>query len=199
MDIDVSKVQNILEWVKRQIFLEGNVNSAHSRIVKRGQVYKCDLGVGVGSEIQKNGRPCVVVQHNKINKYSGIVVISPVTHTNKNLDCFVHITDKKDSVGNTILDGYVNVSAIRSIDKARIGDYICDLDSSEMDEIDNALAKSLDLFKHYQKLKNKYNDKIEYIKKLLFLLDDIKKITGSTDNKKIAEDLKKMLDNKSDS
>lgn len=53
MDIEINKVQHILEWVKKQIYLDANAEKAKSRIVRRGEVYQCDFGIGIGSEMQK--------------------------------------------------------------------------------------------------------------------------------------------------
>ncbi|MDE6030241.1 MAG: type II toxin-antitoxin system PemK/MazF family toxin, partial [Oscillospiraceae bacterium] len=131
MDIDLGKTQAQIDWLKQKLFLDANSKNAAKRKVKRGQVYSCELGVGVGSELQKK-RPCVILQNDIGNIKSSVTTIIPITHTHKALSCFRAIIPKYDNNGTLILDGYVNVSGIRSIDKARIGDYICDLTSSEL-------------------------------------------------------------------
>ena len=45
-----SKVQKCLEWLKTKLFLDLISSKAAKRIVKRGEVYKCNLGMGIGSE-----------------------------------------------------------------------------------------------------------------------------------------------------
>ena len=40
--------------------------------IKRGEIYLADLGEGVGSE-QKGVRPVLIVQNDKVNKYSPTV------------------------------------------------------------------------------------------------------------------------------
>lgn len=193
MNIDLSKTQAHLDWLKQKLFLDAMSKNAAKRTVKRGQVYNCELGMGVGSELQKK-RPCVIIQNDIGNAHSAVTTIVPITHTQKSLSCFVSIADKLDSNGTVILDGSANVSAIRAIDKARIGDYICDLEQNEMKEIDKALALNTDIFKHYLTLQNMYNDKLDYITKLNSILKDVKELLGVDDNKKILEELKKMLD-----
>lgn len=60
MNIDLTKTQQYLEWLKNKLYLNAIATSAKNRIVYRGQVYRCNLGVGIGSEECKE-RPCVVL------------------------------------------------------------------------------------------------------------------------------------------
>ncbi len=194
MKIDLNNVQTHLDWLKQKLFLDTMSANATKRRIKRGQVYYCELGIGVGSELQKK-RPCVIIQNDMGNIHSSVTTVVPITHGHKALNCFVPITDKFDNTGNLILDGSANVTAVRSIDKARIGDYICDVNSDELMEIEKALAINTDILKHYAKLQNMYNDKVEHTEKLNAILNDIKSLLDINDNKKIIEELKKRLDN----
>jgi len=56
--------------MERKFTLNLISEQAKKRFVTRGQVYKCDLGVGIGSEMQKE-RPCVIIQNNIGNYKSG--------------------------------------------------------------------------------------------------------------------------------
>ncbi len=60
MNIDLTKIQQYLEWLKNKLYLNAIASSAKNRIVYRGQVYRCNLGIGIGSEECKE-RPCVVL------------------------------------------------------------------------------------------------------------------------------------------
>src|SRR3712207_7639950 len=51
---------------------------ATKRIVKRGQVYDCLLGIGVGSEESKK-RPCVILQYDSANAKSPNTIVAPIT------------------------------------------------------------------------------------------------------------------------
>ena len=53
MNIDLNKVQRFLDWLKTQLYLDTLVVNASRRVVKRGQVYRCNFGMGIGSEMQK--------------------------------------------------------------------------------------------------------------------------------------------------
>lgn len=193
MNIDLGKTQAQIDWLKQKLYLDAVSPTAAQRSVKRGQVYYCELGVGVGSELQKK-RPCVIMQNDIGNFHSSVTTVIPITHTGKSLSCFTPITPKYNN-GTLILDGYANTAGIRSIDKARIGNYICDLTSAELKDIDKALAVNLDIYKHYLAMENKYNDKLTYIEKLNALLNEIKDVLDVDDNKKIIEAIKKVLDN----
>lgn len=193
MNIDLSETQAQIDWLKQKLYLNVQSQNATKRVVKRGQVYSCELGVGVGSEMQKK-RPCVIIQNDVGNARSATTTVVPITHTIKSLNCFVPIKEKYDVNGTVILNGSVNVSAIRSIDKARIGNHICDLETSEMKEVDKAIALNMDIFKHYKTLQNMYDDKLVYIEKLNAVLKEAKELLGVDDNKKIIEELKKVLD-----
>lgn len=165
MNIDLTKTQQYLEWFKNKLYLNAIAPSAKNRIIYRGQVYRCNLGVGVGSEECKE-RPCVILQYNSANRTSPNTVVAPITHTTSALPIVVPIAEKKDSSGKLILDGNVLLGNITCVSKARLGDYIADLTADEMRAVDKAISISLDTNHYYQTLQNMYNDKLQYIEKL---------------------------------
>lgn len=165
MNIDLTKTQQYLEWFKNKLYLNAIAPSAKNRILYRGQVYRCNLGVGVGSEECKE-RPCVILQYNSANRTSPNTVVAPITHTTSALPIVVPIAEKKDSSGKLILDGNVLLGNITCVSKARLGDYIADLTADEMRAVDKAISISLDTNHYYQTLQNIYNDKLQYIEKL---------------------------------
>lgn len=165
MNIDLIKTQQYLEWFKNKLYLNAIAPISKKRIIFRGQVYQCNLGVGVGSEECKE-RPCVILQYNSANKSSPNTLIAPITHSSSNLPIVVPITTKTDSNGNIILDGNVLLGNITCISKARLGDYITNLSPKEMNEIDTAIAISLDINHYYKTLQNEHRDKLQYIEKL---------------------------------
>lgn len=165
MNIDLTKTQQCLEWLKTKLYLDTISSSAKNRIVHRGQVYRCNLGIGIGSEISKE-RPCVILQYNSANRTSPNTLVAPITHTASTLPIVVPIAAKNDASGKTLLDGNVLLGNITCVSKARLGDYIADLTASEMKAVDRAVSLSLDTHHYYQSLYNAYNDKIKYIEKL---------------------------------
>uniref|UniRef100_N1ZQX8 mRNA interferase MazF n=1 Tax=Eubacterium plexicaudatum ASF492 TaxID=1235802 RepID=N1ZQX8_9FIRM len=163
--IDLTKTQQYLEWFKNKLYLNAIATSAKNRIVYRGQVYRCNLGVGIGSEECKE-RPCVVLQYNSANRTSPNTLVAPITHTTSTLPIVVPIAEKKDSSGKLILDGNVLLGNITCVSKARLSDYITDLSADEMKAVDKAISLSLGINHHYQTLQNMYDDKLQYIEKL---------------------------------
>ena len=165
MNIDLTKTQQYLEWLKDKLYLNAIAPAAKGRIVTRGQVYRCKFGVGIGSEECKE-RPCVILQYDSANKTSPNTIVAPITHTTSKLPIVVPITAQTDASGETILDGNVLLGNITCISKARLGAYITDLPADEMKAVDKAISLSLDINHHYTTLQNMYNDKLQYIEKL---------------------------------
>ena len=165
MNIDLTKTQQYLEWFKNKLYLNAIAPSAKNRIIYREQVYRCNLGVGIGSEECKE-RPCVILQYNSANRTSPNTLVAPITHTTSKLPIVVPIAEKKDSSDKLILDGNVLLGNITCVNKARLGDYITDLSVAEMKAVDKAISLSLDINHYYQTLQNMYNDKLQYIEKL---------------------------------
>ena len=166
MLIEFNKVQKFLDWAKDALRLDSFVSNAQGSRVQRGQVYRCNFGIGVGSEMQKD-RPAVIVQLNSLNYTSGNTIVIPITHDTGTMPCMVPITTVYESDGTTVrLDGQANTSNIACISKARLGDYVATLSGADMKAIDKALAMTAGLLPHYTDLQNKLNDKISYISRL---------------------------------
>lgn len=163
--IDLSKTQQYLEWLKTKLYLDSNASRASKRVVKRGEVYRCNLGLGIGSEECKE-RPCVILQSDAGNVTSPNTIVAPITHTGSTLPVVVPIANKYNESGEIILDGNVLLGNIVCVSKARLGDFVTKLDSSEMEAVDEAIAISVDIKRHYDKLKNILDDKLVYIGKL---------------------------------
>lgn len=61
--------------------------------IKRGPVYRCNFGCGIGNEMQKE-RPALIIQNNIANLRSGNTIVIPITHDNSTLPCVASITHK---------------------------------------------------------------------------------------------------------
>lgn len=162
MQIELNKIQELLDWVKTKLYLNTKVEQANKRYVKRGQVYNCYFGIGVGNEIQKL-RPCIILQNNIGNAKSGNIVVAPITHTYKDIPSIVKIDTQYNNDGVLLLDGYANISNILCVSKARLENYITTLSTVEIKQIDKAIAISLDLMQYYAKLNKNLEDKLKYI------------------------------------
>ena len=197
MQIELNKIQELLDWMKTKLYLNTKVDQANKRYVKRGQVYNCYFGIGVGNEIQKL-RPCIILQNNIGNYKSGNIVVSPITHTYKDIPSIVKINTQYNDDGTSLLDGYANVSNILCVSKARLENYITTLSTTEMKQIDIAIAISLDLMHYYAKLNRNLEDKLKYIQKIKSernlaqdQLKDLLDISGYSDFQELKKFLKK--------
>lgn len=165
MQIELSKIQELLDWMKTKVYLNTKVENANRRFIKRGQVYNCYFGIGIGNEIQKL-RPSIILQNNIGNSKSGNTIVAPITHTHKDIPSIVQIYTQYNINGELLLDGYVNVSNILCVSKARLENYITTVSPIEMKKIDRSIAISLDLMQYYSRLNENLEDKLKYIQKI---------------------------------
>ncbi|MDF2596148.1 MAG: transcriptional modulator of MazE/toxin, MazF [Clostridia bacterium] len=165
MNIDYSQITNMLDWLKEKLRLDANASSAKRRTVKRGQVYRCNFGCGVGSEMNKE-RPSVIIQNDIGNQHSGNTIVIPITHDSSSLPCVANLIPQQDANGSTILDGQANASNMLCVSKARLGNFVCELPKSEMKKIDEAIAKSVDIMVYYSELSKKLENRDSFIEKL---------------------------------
>ena len=161
MKIELGQVQKMLEWLKTKLYLDSIAQNARSRAIKRGQVYRCNFGCGIGSEMQKE-RPAVIIQNDVANSRSGNTIVIPITHDTSTLPCVANITPQTDAAGNMILDGQANTSNMMCVSKARLGNLVGSLPKTDMKKIDEAIAKTVGLMGYYSAL----NDKLQYISKI---------------------------------
>lgn len=166
MYVNLDRVHTYLDWLKTKIFLDNNAANASRRIVVRGNVYRCFLGRGIGSEEEKE-RPCVVLQRYEGNIKSPNTIVAPITHTSSIIDTVIPINTRYNQDGTILLDGNVLLGNIMTVSKARLGDYVATLSPTEMKLVDKAMAKSLDIWKNFVTLENIIKDKDAYIGKLI--------------------------------
>jgi mRNA interferase MazF len=192
VNIDLFEMQNIVDSTKEQIYLQGKTHTGNHAKPRRGQVFNCHLGVGVGSEFQKR-RPCVVLSNTVSNINTAVVVVAPITHTQKNYPIFVPLTDKHDVNGKVILEGYADLSSIRTVSSYRLAGLICELDSGEMKQIDAAIARHLDLMHHYNTIMKTAEDKGKHVDLLNGILEKLRNVTGTGNNQELVEAVERLV------
>lgn len=109
---------------------------------EKGNVYYASLDPIIGSE-QNGVRPVVVLQNNIGNKYSPTIIIAPLTEVLKKETLPTHIKIPKTRFLK--YDSMILLEQIRTIDKVRIKSYLGKLQSSQLQDIDNALIKTLSI------------------------------------------------------
>jgi mRNA interferase MazF len=107
---------------------------------KRGDVYWVRLDPTMGKEIKK-ARPCVIISCDSVNRSQDLIIVTPITSSITRLQDKVEV---RTLVGNT--PGKAVTLHTRSIDKKkRLGKKIGEFTKEEMDSIDAALRKILNL------------------------------------------------------
>ena len=74
MNIELEHTQKMLDWLKTILYLDSIAKNASTRSIKRGQVYLCNFGFGIGSEMQKE-RPALIIQNNVANSCSSNTIV----------------------------------------------------------------------------------------------------------------------------
>ena len=112
-------------------------------LVQRGDVYYADLRPVVGSE-QGGVRPVLIIQNDVGNRHSPTVICAAITsqmHKAK-LPTHVELDSRKCEL---VRASVVLLEQVRTIDKRRLKERVCHLDSWIMEKVDLALKVSLNL------------------------------------------------------
>ncbi|MDY3909159.1 MAG: type II toxin-antitoxin system PemK/MazF family toxin [Eubacterium sp.] len=112
-------------------------------VVKRGDVYYADLRPVVGSE-QGGVRPVLIIQNDMGNRYSPTVICAAITSKLNKAKLPTHIALAAERFG-VVKDSVILLEQIRTIDKVRLREKVCHLDSEIMEQISEALKVSLAL------------------------------------------------------
>ena len=113
-------------------------------VVKRGDIFYADLRPVVGSE-QGGIRPVLIVQNDVGNRHSPTIICAAITSKmNKaKLPTHVELDSRKYDL---VKDSVVLLEQLRTIDKKRLKDKVCQLDSQILVKIDKALEVRLELY-----------------------------------------------------
>lgn len=110
-------------------------------MIRRGDVFYADLSPVVGSE-QGGVRPVVVVQNDKGNRYSKTIIIAPISKKMSKPPIPTHVVFSDDSLSYVSM---ILCEQLRTIDKKRLGQWICTLDNKTVAKIDHAIRVSLNI------------------------------------------------------
>lgn len=198
--VPINKMTRFLDWVKKKIKLDFNSNKAEDRIVFRGEVYGCNLGIGIGSEKRKH-RPALVLQNDTGNRFSGNTIIAPITNSEgvKKVSAKIPENKYKRKGKNYYLSGYVDLSQIRIISKSRLtSKFIANkFDDNDMKRVNVKLLSSVGLYSKYEKMINqRKRDKIkidELLDENYSLNQENKRLKDSIQNKVEDENIKEII------
>ena len=111
--------------------------------VSRGDIFYADLRPVVGSE-QGGVRPVLIIQNDMGNRYSPTIIVAAITSQLNKAKLPTHI--ELNAVRyHMVKDSVILLEQLRTIDKVRLKDKICHLDSEIMEKVGKALRISLEL------------------------------------------------------
>jgi mRNA interferase MazF len=111
-------------------------------VVKRGEIYFADLNPVLGSE-QSGVRPVLIIQNDVGNYYSPTVVVAAISGQPKRENLPTHYSLPK--ANGLDVPSIVLLEQIRTLDKMRLGEYVGQLNKTEMKGIDRCIAVSMGL------------------------------------------------------
>ena len=111
--------------------------------MKRGDIYYADLRPVVGSE-QGGVRPVLIVQNDTGNRHSPTVICAAITSRQNKAKLPTHIELRAEQY-QMEKNSVILREQLRTIDKMRLKDRVCHLDDKMMNQVNHALAISLEL------------------------------------------------------
>lgn len=112
-------------------------------IIRRGDIYYADLRPVVGSE-QGGVRPVLIIQNDMGNRHSPTVICAAITSRMNKAKLPTHVEIKADEYG-IVKDSVILLEQVRTIDKSRLKEKVCHLNSEILLKINKALMISLSL------------------------------------------------------
>jgi len=112
--------------------------------MKRGDIYDARLSPTEGSE-QAGTRPVVIVSRNAINRYSPVIVITPLTDAANVKRSYPSNVAISQPEGGLALDSVALTGQVRAITKTRLLRHRGSLSAETMRKINAALRITLDL------------------------------------------------------
>lgn len=113
-------------------------------MVHRGDIYYADLRPVVGSE-QGGIRPVLIIQNDVGNRHSPTVICAAITSKLNKAKLPTHV-ELNASQYHMVKDSVILLEQLRTIDKTRLRDKICHLDADILNQVNNALNVSLELY-----------------------------------------------------
>ena len=112
-------------------------------VIRRGDIFYADLRPVVGSE-QGGVRPVLIIQNEAGNKHSSTVICAAITSKMNKAKLPTHV-EIASSRYDIIKDSVILLEQLRTIDKKRLKDKVCHLDSEIIKKVNQALLVSLEL------------------------------------------------------
>lgn len=150
-----SKAKALSRWLTIKMYLQEKFERNNGRrwFTPRGSIYTCHFGENIGDEKNGTGRPVLVVSSDNINRKSGNVVVVTLSKNVKWRDDSktilkydTHWVLYKRNYPELEYDSAVQCEDIKTVSKARLGKFICKVDSSaDMKQVRKRLKSSLQI------------------------------------------------------
>jgi mRNA interferase MazF len=111
--------------------------------VHKNEVYYADLSPVIGSE-QGGIRPVLIIQNDIGNKMSPTIIIAAITSRKKKMRMPTHVPIKM-AQGKLQKNSIAMLEQIRTIDKARLREYIGNIEPITVQRINRAICISLNI------------------------------------------------------
>ncbi len=113
-------------------------------MIRRGDIYYADLRPVIGSE-QGGIRPVLIIQNDMGNRHSPTVICAAITSKLNKAKLPTHVELSANQY-HMVKDSVILLEQLRTIDKTRLRDKICHLDADILNQVNNALNVSLELY-----------------------------------------------------
>ena len=117
--------------------------SVENLVVKRGDIYYADLSPIIGSE-QGGVRPVLIIQNDVGSRHSPTIICAAITSRMNKAKLPTHIEISSGRY-HLVKDSVIVLEQIRTIDKQRLREYVCHVDSRMMGKVNHAIQISLGL------------------------------------------------------
>ena len=117
--------------------------SVENLVVKRGDIYYADLSPIIGSE-HGGVRPVLIIQNDVGNRHSPTIICAAITSRMNKAKLPTHIEISSGRY-HLVKDSVILLEQIRTIDKQRLREYVCHVDSRMMGKVNHAIQISLGL------------------------------------------------------
>ena len=112
-------------------------------VIKRGDIFYADLRPVVGLE-QGGIRPVLIIQNDIGNRHSPTVICAAITSKMNKAKLPTHVEIEAGRY-EIVKDSVILLEQLRTIDKRRLKDRVCHLDTELLSRVDRALQVSLEL------------------------------------------------------
>lgn len=117
--------------------------NTENQVIRRGDIYYADLNPVIGSE-QGGVRPVLVLQNDVGNRHSPTIIVAAITSRAGKSSLPTHVP-VGGAVTGLYKDSIVLLEQVRTIDRARLREYMGALGQADMEAVDSALEISFGL------------------------------------------------------